>query len=148
MKPCFLFDLDGTLANGAHREHHLKKEPKDWRTYYSLCGADEPHGHMIALLDVLAEKYMVFIVSGRSDEVRGETMDWLGQHTDGLFVDDDVLMRKAGDHRPDTVLKLEMLEEIRRRGYEPLMVFDDRNSVVAMWRKAGIPCAHVAEGDF
>jgi hypothetical protein len=33
-------------------------------------------------------------------------------------------------------------------GYEPIMVFDDRNQVVKMWRERGIVCAQVAEGDF
>jgi hypothetical protein len=28
------------------------------------------------------------------------------------------------------------------------MAFDDRNSVVKMWRDLGIPCAQVADGDF
>lgn len=27
--PCFIFDIDGTLANNKHRVHHLLKTPKD-----------------------------------------------------------------------------------------------------------------------
>ena len=57
-------------------------------------------------------------------------------------------MRKEGDHRPDHIIKLELLAQIRSDGFEPIMAFDDRNSVVKMWRDAGIPCAQVAEGDF
>jgi hypothetical protein len=33
-------------------------------------------------------------------------------------------------------------------GFEPIMVFDDRNRVVKALRAAGVPCAQVAEGDF
>jgi hypothetical protein len=57
-------------------------------------------------------------------------------------------MRKAGDHRDDDILKIELLAEMRRDGYTPIMVFDDRNRVVKAWRSAGVPCAQVAEGDF
>jgi hypothetical protein len=28
------------------------------------------------------------------------------------------------------------------------MAFDDRSQVVKMWRKRGVPCAQVADGDF
>jgi hypothetical protein len=70
------------------------------------------------------------------------TSPWLVAH------DSDVLMRKAGDHRNDDILKIEMLAEIRARGYEPLMAFDDRTRVVRAFRAAGIPVAQIAEGDF
>ena len=75
-------------------------------------------------------------------------MKWLRHHVGMEFVMEDVLMRKAGDHRADDLLKLEMLATIRARGYEPLMAFDDRTRVVNSWRAAGIPCAQVAPGDF
>ena len=58
-------------------------------------------------------------------------------------------MRKDGDHRPDHVIKSEVLETIvKGYGKPPLMVFDDRNAVVKMWRDKGIPCLQVADGDF
>jgi hypothetical protein len=149
MKPCFVFDLDGTLANGDHRVHHIRdKEPKDWATYFSLCGDDEPIHHMIVILQAIASDLDVFIVSGRSDEVRSETMAWLREHTAMPFAVEDVYMRKAGDHRDDSVVKMEMLAEITARGYKVLVAFDDRDRVVAAWRKAGIPCLQVAPGDF
>ena len=57
-------------------------------------------------------------------------------------------MRKAGDHRNDDILKIEMLAEVRAEGYDPIMAFDDRDRVVAAWRAAGVPCAQVAPGAF
>ncbi len=57
-------------------------------------------------------------------------------------------MRKAGDHRDDDKLKIEMLARVRADGFDPIMAFDDRNRVVKAWREAGIPCAQVADGDF
>ena len=148
MKPCFIFDFDNTLANGDHRLHHIHKTPKDWTAYFAECGADEPIRHVIEILRSLSADFDIFICSGRSDEVRAETMKWLRHHVGMEFVMEDVLMRKAGDHRADDLLKLEMLATIRARGYEPLMAFDDRTRVVNSWRAAGIPCAQVAPGDF
>lgn len=147
MKSCFIFDLDGTLANGDHRLHHIKKETKDWNAYFEACIADEPIPHMIKIFRELTYRTEVFIVSGRSDQVRVATEIWL--YRENVFLlPSHILMRKYGDHRPDDVIKIEMLAEIRALGFEPLAAFDDRDRVVAAWRAAGIPCLQVAPGDF
>ena len=49
---------------------------------------------------------------------------------------------------PDYVFKAQLLKRILSDGFELILAFDDRNSVVAMWRKLGVPCAQVAKGDF
>ena len=41
--PCVLFDLDGVLANGDHRQHLLNPKQgrrKDWKTFFSKAGED------------------------------------------------------------------------------------------------------------
>ena len=44
---------------------------------------------------------------------------------------------------------MELLKErIRKDGYEPFLVFDDRQRVVDMWRRNGIQCCQVAPGDY
>jgi hypothetical protein len=57
-------------------------------------------------------------------------------------------MRKKGDYRDDAVVKIELLQQIRADGFNPLIAFDDRNRVVDAWRANGIICAQVAPGDF
>ena len=142
MKPCYLFDLDGTLANGDHRVHLIRdKTPKDWPAYFAACVDDAPIPHMIKLAWRLGSLVDILIVTGRSDEVRAETMAWLHKHLGTWVLEQDVLMRKAG-------IKIEMLAVIRARGFEPIMAFEDRDRVVAAWRAAGIPCMQVAPGDF
>jgi phosphoglycolate phosphatase-like HAD superfamily hydrolase len=142
-----VFDIDGTLADGTHRLHHIQKTPKDWTAYFAACPDDKPIPHMIALLDMIRSQVEVLYVSGRSDEVRGQTQDWLVKYV-GWVHNRDLFMRKYGDHRPDDVIKIEMLAEIRARGFEPIMAFDDQDRVVAAWRREGVPCMQVAEGDF
>jgi hypothetical protein len=143
---CYIFDIDGTIADGTHRLDHIKKEPKDWDTYFSLCHLDEPIPHIVELAcDLSISGRHIIYVSGRSDVCEEQTRDWMGKH--GL-PDGDLHMRKQGDHRNDDVLKAEMLAAIRAEGWRPIMAFDDRNRVVKAWRDNGVPCAQVAEGDF
>ena len=146
MRRCYIFDLDGTLTNGAHRVHHILKSPKDWDTYFSLAGDDAPHWHIIELAQRLAlTSAAIVYVSGRSDVCREATVAWMKKHH---LPDGPLFMRAAGDHRNDDILKIEMLAEVRAEGFDPIMAFDDRDRVVAAWRAAGIPCAQVAAGSF
>jgi phosphoglycolate phosphatase-like HAD superfamily hydrolase len=143
---CYIFDIDGTLADNGHREHHLQKDPKDWTSFFAACDVDPPISHIFTLAQDLARTGVAIVyVSGRSDECREATEAWLFRYG---APHGPVLMRMAGDHRNDDVLKPELLLRLQGMGYEPVMAFDDRKRVVAAWRAAGVPCAQVAEGDF
>jgi hypothetical protein len=97
------------------------------------------------LADLLHMYIGIVFVSGRSDECRVATEQWL---LDQGLPCEPLYMRAAGDHQDDDKLKIELLARMRADGYEPIMVFDDRTRVVKAWRAAGVPCAQVAEGDF
>lgn len=144
-RKCYIFDLDGTLFNCEHRLHHIQKNPQDWTAFFAAVDGDTPIPHMIDLAQRLQSggADLVF-ASGRSEECKDETIKGLRRNhlRGGLY------MRMAGDHRPDHVIKMELLADIRADGYDPVMVFEDRTQVVAAWRLAGIPCAQVAPGDF
>lgn len=147
MKYVWIFDLDGTLADNSHRMWCIEGEKKDWDSFFDLCENDKPIEHMLDLAWHLQESYDgVLIVSGRSNQVREKTEQWLSDV--GLCDFVGLYMRQEGDHRNDDIVKRELLDELRADGYEPIMVFDDRKRVVDMWRAEGIPCAQVAEGDF
>lgn len=141
---CYIFDIDGTLADCSHRLHHIQKQPKDWDGFFADCVHDKPIVHMVDLAVHLSNYWPLVFVSGRSDVVRSETVEWLRAH----HLDGDLFMRHEGDHRPDDVVKSDLLDRIMAGGWHPIMSFDDRNRVVAMWRSRGIPCAQVADGDF
>ena len=146
MSRCYLFDLDGTIADLTHRLPHIQKTPKDWDAFFAACPDDKPIPHIITLAaDLFGAGGSIVYVSGRSDQVRNQTQAWLDDH--GL-PPGRLYMRTAGDHRPDHQVKVELLELLRADGYQPVMAFDDRNAVVKMWRELGIPCAQVADGDF
>ena len=149
--PCFIFDIDGTLADCTHRLHYIVREPgderpKDWHGFHSLTALDEPIAPIVAVCKAMIEAghYVVF-VTGRSEDCRADTERWLADHVIG---EQRLYMRPSGDHRDDVIVKMELLAELRQDGYKPIMAFEDRARVVAMWRAAGIPCAQVSEGDF
>lgn len=148
---CYLFDIDGTLADLSHRLPHIQKTPKDWDAFFDACASDAPITHMLEVAHTLtADGAAVVFVSGRAERCRGATIEWLKKNLPDLDWkgDRDLYMRKDGDHRPDHEIKLELLAQIRADGFRPIMAFDDRDQVVKMWRAAGIPCAQVAEGNF
>lgn len=135
-----VFDLDGTLADLTHRKHFL--DAKDWRGFFAAVGGDAPIAKVREVfLTMHYAGHRIEIWSGRSDECREATEDWLAEHG---FPDVPLIMRNAGDHRPDDEVKREFL-----RGTEaPDLIFDDRDRVVQMWRSLGITCFQVAPGDF
>lgn len=142
----YLFDIDGTLANCDHRKHHIEGEKKDWDAFYATCHLDAPIHHIVDLARLLDFQEGVVFVTGRGEEQRGATLTWL--RVIGGWYAPVLYMRPAKDYRADDIVKGELLDRIIADGYEPIMAFDDRNSVVKMWRARGIPCAQVAEGDF
>lgn len=144
-KPCYLFDLDGTIADLSHRLPHIQKDPKDWDAFYAACGNDPPIPHIINLVHELAHHRAIVLVSGRSDRVRELTETWLKEHG---VVYNALYMRPDGDIRDDFYVKKILLKHIIFDGWNPLMAFDDRDQVVKMWRGEGIPCAQVADGNF
>jgi len=145
-KDVVIFDLDGTLALVEHRFHFLQGRKKDWHGYFAACVHDPPNPPLIATLRALHRSgHEIWIVSGRSDEVREETVAWLQRHEAPYH---HLVMRSAGDKRPDDFLKRHWLVNGTLPRERVLLVFDDRDKVVAMWRAAGLTCAQVAPGDF
>ena len=139
---CYIFDLDGTLADDSHRWHHVQATG-DWDKYYAEASADKPITHVIEIAKALrVAGYSIVIITGRSESIRAETEQWLLQH--GVLFR-ELIMRKKSDRRRNSELKLEALEDLVLRGYLPLMVFEDLPAAVATYRRAGVPCAQVAD---
>ena len=144
-RDCVIFDIDGTIADNSHRQHHLQKHPKDWEAFNAAMVDDVPHLAMAQLLAILHNHFPIILCTGRQDCDREVTMDWLEKY--GIPYT-ELHMRTTNDFRSDNVVKLELLHTILACGWRPLFVVDDRKSVVDMWRKAGLVCLQCAEGDF
>ena len=145
-----VFDLDGTLADIAQRLHFLKTNKKDWDGFFSAIPSDEPIQPLVDLVITLLkvnEKTVLFATS-RPERTREDTEAWLLKHGIKADFQSCLFMRPDGDQRPDSIVKREILARMRNAGFEPKLVFDDRQSVVDMWREQGIRVAQVAPGDF
>ena len=65
-----------------------------------------------------------------------------------------LFLRADKDYREDSIVKSEMLDKLIKTemvngvNEDNLIIFDDRQSVVDMWRERGVTCFQVAKGDF
>lgn len=146
----YVFDLDGTIALNAHRQHFVTrpKGERDWAGFNKACIDDTPCAALVQLMHALKKGgYTIAILSGRGMEVYNETIYWLHKH-DVPF--DYLSMRNIGDHRDDSIVKLEMMRVLENTYASKKVhaVFDDRKRVVDMWRENEYSCFQVAPGDF
>ena len=169
--PLYIFDLDGTLADLKHRRHFVERpqcpycgwfkscdhdtepgaiRPKfnpNWDAFHAACVDDTPIKPVVDMAtDLHRVNTEIWVWSGRMSTVLDETVAWLW----GYDVPYNLLrMRPAGDFTPDDQLKESWLNAMTPEDRARLvMTFDDRDRVVAMWRRNGVVCAQVAPGDF
>jgi len=153
VKNIYIFDLDGTLADGEHRLPYIQGETKRWDEYFAACENDKPIQSVIDIFKALRKNHACWIWTGRSNEVEEKTRRWIRSHMGVEFGwlsgPESFLMRKQGDHRNDDVLKYEWLADLDPPERKRIAgVFEDRSRVVKMWRDAGVPCFQVAPGEF
>lgn len=142
-----IIDIDGTIADLSHRLHFIKGEPpKDWEAFFDAMDEDSPIKGMKSLVWAISSNYTIVYLTGRPDSHRRQTMSWLVRHE---FPEGDLIMRKTGDHRPDTTVKAELYRDavLANRG-EAKLVIEDRKQVVEMWRALGILTLQPKDGDY
>ncbi len=128
-------DLDGTLASVQWRVHHVTGSPRDWGAFFAGMGSDTPVPWVTDLLRADHGEAAKLILSGRPEDYREVCRLWLERH--GVPYD-ELILRSAGDFRPDHVVKAELFERDIAPRYDVALVLDDRPSVVAMWRRRGL----------
>ena len=142
-----LCDLDGTLAhmNG-------KRGPFDWLKT-DVDDLDEVVA--MSIRDHMALGHKIIFMSGRSEEGRKPTEEWLefyGFKYHALYMRKKTYVNGAGievpDFRKDNIIKEELYNEHVKGKFNVRHVYDDRQQVVDMWRKLGIKVYQVAKGDF
>lgn len=166
-----IVDVDGTLADLSHRRPFLERRKcsycdgtgqyvegnrciqcsgngltkKDYDSFFRAVDKDTPIVPIINLVNELeAIGYVPIIVSGRPIDRAGKaTTTWLYRY--GIPYR-HIFMRAGGDFRQDCIVKQEILDRLPKKQIR--YVFDDRTQVVEMWRKNGLTCLQVADGNF
>lgn len=143
-----IVDLDGTLADCTHRRHHVEGPKKDWAAFFAGIKDDPVNRTVLQAVQFYAGFHVILFVTGRGEEHRDETEDWLRKHVPAFATKSRLMMRGAGDRRADVDVKREIYKNRIERNYDVRLVLDDRTSVVKMWRSLGLECWQVADGDF
>lgn len=139
-----IFDIDGTLADVSERIHHVRQKPKNWKAFFKGMAEDKTIHSMVRLCNMLYESgVQIVLCSGRSEEHRPETVDWLEKHRVKFH---ELLLRRDGDYRSDVDVKREILAGLDKD--KILFVVEDRSRVVEMWREEGLVALQCAPGDF
>ncbi|WNZ06798.1 AAA family ATPase [Streptomyces sp. 11x1] len=130
-------DIDGTLAlrgdRGAYDFTRCEEDLLNVSVRGALRSFRGADGDVIVLL------------SGRGEEHRDRTEAWLRAHEVPY---DELWMRAAGDRRRDDVVKAELFDRHVRHRFAVRVSLDDRDRVVAVWRRMGLPTWQVNYGNF
>ncbi|HRK05135.1 MAG TPA: hypothetical protein PLW14_08580 [Chlorobiota bacterium] len=154
-KTIIICDIDGTIADHSHRKHYVepkvpeggdegaKKPRKNWVAFHAGVAMDAVHHDVRTILVLLsaAPDMRVIYVSGRMERSRADTYVWLREND---FPEGDLHMRAENDFRSDDVVKEEIVDRLGLSPADVLCVLDDRDRVVAMWRRRGFRVLQVA----
>jgi predicted kinase len=133
----FVVDIDGTIASMAG-----KRGPFEW----DKVDQDDPYYDTLSLVLTLYHVgHKIIVMSGRDEVCRDKTAEWLDRH--GVPYS-ELYMRKQGDQRKDSIIKLELFWEHVATKFKVVGVLDDRQQVVDAWRSIGLRCYQVAPGNF
>jgi hypothetical protein len=131
-----IVDMDGTLAfNNGKRGF-----------YDDNCLSDDLSEAVKE--QVLYQKSIgrtVIILSGRDTNALDSTTIWLDHHEVPY---DKIYLRTFGDYRKDHVVKEDIYNKYIKGMYFVRLVYEDRESVVEMWRGLGLKCFQVDYGKY
>ncbi|KKN23559.1 hypothetical protein LCGC14_0903740 [marine sediment metagenome] len=142
--PIIICDIDGTIAKRKNREPYE----------YDKIETDTPIKPVIDCVKALSicNAAKVYFVSGRegTPSCKAQTIYWINKHFDWEKpYNYELFMRKVKDYRKDSIVKREIYDEVIAGNFNVIMVFDDRDQMVNMWRKdLGLICLQTNYGDF
>ncbi len=139
LRPVVVSDLDSTICSTLPR-HHLR-DSQDWVKYALACSGDIPMFGTITMLRVAWPTALVHIVSGRAEEARRQTEQWL---TNYAVPYDELSLRATGDESGSAALKVAHINGLKALGYDPQVVFEDwAPAAKTITEMTGVPCVVV-----
>lgn len=140
-----IVDLDGTLCINDHRRHFMQQKPKDRDSFHGGLLGDTCRQQIRYFLEDYRQDGQIIIITGRPIRYQPWTEEWLRRERVSY---DELYMRADGDCREDYVVKEEIYQRYVEPYYKVDLVFEDKDSVVKMWRSLGLECWQVADGSY
>ena len=141
--------------NLQHRVHFVSGSSYDRQNFEALIKDDIPIPEMVSLFHILAEKEgnRIVFCTGRREKTRKDTQLQIDKLVQGISYQRSrsefpIYMRADGDNRSDPEVKSDLYDQMILDGFNPILVFEDRASVVEMWRNRGLRCLQCAPGNF
>lgn len=141
-----IVDVDGTLCDTSTILYHLLPSLPGWKGYKDMEGFHKASAWCPAIAATVAEvrKHReagrgILIMTARHEKWKALTVGWL----EGVVEWDEIYMRGDTDDRPAPVVKADLLQKVRARGWNPVHAIDDDPSVIKMWTMHGIPTTTV-----
>lgn len=141
-----IVDIDGTISDVSHRLHYIEGPVKNWDAFNQASAMDVPIEPVCQLVRHFRDLgYIILLVTGRDAEYHTITRNWLNRQQ---IPDDFLWMRRRGDYRNDWLVKKQVFESHIKGEFDVLMVLEDRDTVVEMWRSLGLTCLQVQKGSY
>lgn len=145
--PSIIVDLDGTLCDSTHREH-LARE-KRWEEFHEAAKDDQPRQDVYCFIRWLANDFIIIGCTGRNERYRAATNAWMLKHEVHL---DELFMRPDNDFSSDFELKPKIIAAVfgsqEKALKEVLLILEDRDRMVEVWRNLGYVCWQVRAGGY
>jgi phosphoglycolate phosphatase-like HAD superfamily hydrolase len=141
--PTVVFDMDGVLSDAGRRQHYIEYPFPDWEAFFEACGDDELIGEVARLLDVIDHEHRVVLLTARPIRVQPQTLAWLERYD---LRWDALIMREYGDYMAARVFKRRTVQELRGRGFDLRLAFEDDPRNVDMFHGEGVPCIYIHSG--
>jgi len=141
-----IFDIDGVLSDATGRQHFLDgvaSGKKNWGGFFDACGDDPLLEDVAALVDVIDRDAVIVLLTGRPVRVQPNTLDWLARNH---LRWDLLVMRNAGNYQHSPEFKRLTVKELRERGFEIKVSFEDDLRNIEMFKSEGVPCVYIHSG--
>jgi hypothetical protein len=135
-RAAIIVDLDGTIAHRASDRQVYDWGRVDEDAYDPVIGE---------IAQMYRSDHDILVVTARSEEAREGSVRFLNSNG---FEFDALYMRPHGDYRNDAEFKVDAYQRHIEPHYTVRFVLEDRDHVVRAWRRLGLRCLQVAEGNF
>jgi uncharacterized HAD superfamily protein len=141
--PAVVVDIDGVLSDAVSRQHYLEASRPDWRGFFDACGEDPVIEEVKILLVLLDDALQIMLLTARPARIHHLTEAWLERY--GIRWD-VLLMRDSGSYESARDFKEDAIAELRHRGFDLRLAFEDDRRNVEMFRRRGLPCIYIHSG--